>query len=106
MAALLLFGQSRGRYREFSHSQSWGLTMENYQIVKTLDCSGLLCPLPVVKTKKALKDLQIGEILEMISTDPGSIPDMHAWANQTKHELLEAVDEGSSRFRFIVRKTH
>lgn len=80
--------------------------MQNYEIAKTLDCSGLLCPLPVVKTKKALKDIQVGQILEMIATDPGSIPDMKAWANQTKHELLSAVDEGNSRFRFIVKKTH
>lgn len=80
--------------------------MSEYQIAKVLDCSGLLCPLPVVKTKKALKDLQVGEILEMIATDPGAIPDMQAWANQTKHDLLEAIDEGNSRFRFIVRKTH
>jgi len=80
--------------------------MAEYQINKTLDCSGLLCPLPVVKTKKALKDLNVGDILEMISTDPGSIPDMHAWANQTRHELLAATDEGNSRFRFIVKKTH
>ncbi len=80
--------------------------MANHPITKTLDCTGLLCPLPVVKTKKALKDLMIGEILEMIATDPGSIPDMQAWANQTRHELLEALDEGNSRYRFIVKKTH
>ncbi len=80
--------------------------MADHPITKTLDCTGLLCPLPVVKTKKALKDLIIGEILEMISTDPGSISDMQAWANQTKHELLEAMDEGNSRYRFIVKKTH
>ena len=80
--------------------------MAEHQINKTLDCSGLLCPLPVVKTRKALKGMQVGEILEMIATDPGSIPDMQAWANQTKHELLEAIDEGNSRFRFVVRKTH
>lgn len=79
--------------------------MSDLQVAKTLDTSGLSCPMPVVKTKKAMKDLEIGEILEMISTDPGSIPDMEAWARQTKHDLVETYDEGNS-YRFIIRKTH
>ncbi len=79
--------------------------MSELNVAKTLDTSGLSCPLPVVKTKKALKDIEIGEILEMISTDPGSIPDMEAWARQTGHELMESHDEGKS-FRFLIKKTH
>lgn len=79
--------------------------MSEFNVKKTLDTSGLSCPLPVVKTKKALKDLEVGDILEMISTDAGSIPDMEAWARQTGHELLESKDEGSS-FRFFIKKTH
>ncbi len=72
---------------------------------KVLDCSGLLCPMPVVKTAKAIKELAIGDTLEMISTDAGAMPDMKAWANQTKHELLEAVEEGG-KYRFLIKKTH
>ncbi|MEK6781802.1 MAG: sulfurtransferase TusA family protein [Bacteroidota bacterium] len=72
---------------------------------KKLDCSGMMCPMPVVKTAKALKEMVIGEILEMISTDPGAMPDMKAWANQTKHELLAAEAEGG-KFRFVIKKTH
>ncbi len=79
--------------------------MSEFNVKKTLDTSGLSCPLPVVKTKKALKDLDVGDILEMISTDAGSIPDMQAWARQTGHELLESKDEGKS-FRFFIKKTH
>ena len=79
--------------------------MSEFKVKKTLYTSGLSCPLPVVKTKKALKDLEIGDILEMISTDAGSIPDMQAWARQTGHELLESKDEGKS-FRFFIKKTH
>jgi len=79
--------------------------MSDFNVKKTLDTSGLSCPLPVVKTKKALKDIEIGDILEMISTDAGSIPDMEAWARQTGHELLESNDEGSS-YRFFIKKTH
>jgi tRNA 2-thiouridine synthesizing protein A len=63
------------------------------------------CPLPVVKTKKALKDMAVGDILEMISTDAGSIPDMEAWSRATGHELLQSNDEGSL-YRFFIKKTH
>ena len=79
--------------------------MSEFNVTKTLDTSGLSCPLPVVKTKKALKDIEVGDILEMISTDAGSIPDMEAWARQTGHELLESNDEGNT-FRFFIKKTH
>ena len=79
--------------------------MSEFNVTKTLDTSGLSCPLPVVKTKKALKDIEVGDILEMISTDAGSIPDMEAWARQTGHELLQSNDEGNT-FRFFIKKTH
>ena len=80
--------------------------MSDVKADKSLDCTGLLCPLPVVKTNKALKELQIGQILEMIATDPGSIPDMQAWAKQTKHDLLKAEDKNDGKFYFVIKKTH
>ncbi|MCP3927755.1 MAG: sulfurtransferase TusA family protein [Bacteroidetes bacterium] len=80
--------------------------MAEHKISKTLNCSGMLCPMPVVKTRGAIKKMEIGEVLEMISTDPGSMPDMHAWAKQTRHELLEAKEEGQNEFRFLIKKTH
>lgn len=73
---------------------------------KLLDCSGLLCPMPVVKTKRAIKPLEIGQVLEMIATDPGAVPDMEAWAKQTRHELLLSEEQGEEKFRFLIRKTH
>jgi len=79
--------------------------MSDAKIVKTLDFSGLLCPMPVVKTTKALKELEVGDVVEMISTDAGSMPDMKAWANQTKHELMDAKEEGG-KFKFLIKKTH
>ena len=79
--------------------------MSDVQIDQKLDTSGLLCPLPIVKTFKAIKGMEIGQVLEMVATDPGSMPDMKAWANQTKHELLEA-GEVDGKFRFLVKKTH
>ena len=62
--------------------------------------------MPVVKTRRALKGMEIGQILEMIATDPGVLPDMQAWEKQTRHELLVAEDKGDNSFRFLVRKTH
>lgn len=80
--------------------------MENIKADQKLDCTGMLCPMPVVKTKKAMNAMEVGQVLEMISTDPGSMPDMQAWAKQTQHELLEARDEGNNVFRFFIKKTH
>ena len=81
--------------------------MADYNIDETLDTSGMLCPMPIVKTAKAIKGMGIGSILEMISTDKGSMPDMRAWANQTKHDLLEAQEvEVGEKVRFVIKKTH
>ena len=70
---------------------------------KTLDCSGMLCPMPVVKTAMAIKTLQTGQILKMIATDPGSPPDIAAWAQQTGHALLDSHQEGNKYIFFIRR---
>ena len=71
-----------------------------------LDCSGLLCPLPVVKTRRAIKQIEIDQVLEMIATDPGAVPDMEAWARQTRHELLHHEEQADGKFRFLIKKTH
>ena len=75
-------------------------------IDKFIDCKGLLCPIPVMKTKRAIKGMEIGQVLEMVATDPGAVPDMEAWENQTRHELLLSEDCGDGTFRFLIRKTH
>lgn len=67
--------------------------------VQTLDCKGLLCPLPIIKLSKAIKTIEVGQALEMLATDPGSVPDMKAFQNQTGHEIVKSdVDEGVYRF--------
>ena len=71
---------------------------------QVLDCKGLLCPLPIIKTKQAIDKLSMGQVLEMISTDPGSIPDMQAWSRQTGHELLE-YKQDDGLFVFYVKKS-
>ncbi len=67
--------------------------MTTLQADKELDCSGKLCPVPVIKTSKAIKEIQVGQVLKMISTDPGAPPDMVAWARQTGNELLDSHQE-------------
>ncbi|RMF84710.1 MAG: sulfurtransferase TusA family protein [Nitrospirae bacterium] len=71
---------------------------------QVLDCSGLNCPLPVLKTKKAVDAMQPGQILKMISTDPGSQNDITAWCKRTNNELLESATEGG-KFIFTIKKS-
>jgi tRNA 2-thiouridine synthesizing protein A len=68
-----------------------------------LDCSGMSCPLPVVKTSKAIKAMEIGQVLKMVATDPGAPPDMEAWSRQTGHELLRSAQE-DGKFIFLIRR--
>ncbi len=78
--------------------------MENITANKTLDTSGLNCPLPVLKTKKALEDMQSGEILEVIATDPGAKADIPAFCQRTGNELIKMVEEGEKILFYIKRK--
>ncbi|MBK9007863.1 MAG: sulfurtransferase TusA family protein [Anaerolineae bacterium] len=80
--------------------------MEAFEVIKEdrlLDCSDLLCPMPIVNTTKAMKELQPGQILKMVSTDAGSPPDIEAWSRQTGNELLLSTVEGG-KFVFFLRK--
>src|SRR3989442_3615031 len=71
---------------------------------KKLDCVGLFCPMPILKTREAMKHLTLGQVLEMTSDDPASEADMRSWAARTGHELLE-IEKNGTVFRFFVRKT-
>lgn len=68
-----------------------------------LDCRGLNCPLPVLKTKKAMDEMAAGDVLKMISTDPGSQNDVTAWAKRTGNEIMSANNEGSD-FIYYIKK--
>ena len=70
---------------------------------RKIDCTGLFCPLPIVKTREALRDMAVGQVLEMLSDDPGSDPDMKTWAQRSGQELVEVSRDGAI-FRFLVRK--
>ncbi len=69
-----------------------------------LDCSGMLCPMPVIKTAKAIKGIEVGQVLKMIATDAGAPSDMQAWSRQTGHALLQSLEEGG-KFVFYFRRT-
>jgi len=68
-----------------------------------LDASGLNCPLPILRAKKALSALEAGKILHIIATDPGSVKDFEAFAKQTGNELVESKEEGG-KFHFLMKK--
>ena len=68
-----------------------------------LDATGLNCPLPVLRTKKAIKALNVDDTLEVLSTDPGSAQDMPAFCKATGNELVESGEDGGV-FRFLIRK--
>jgi len=80
----------------------WGTTGK-IMADHSLDLKGLNCPLPILKTKKALKDVAVGDTLEVLSTDPGSTADFAAFCRTTGNELLEHAEEGGV-YRFVLRK--
>jgi tRNA 2-thiouridine synthesizing protein A len=72
-------------------------------IATSLDLKGLSCPLPIIKTAKAMKVLTPGQLIEVFATDPGSVPDFKAWAQATGNPLVESSQEGEV-FHFVLKK--
>ncbi len=80
--------------------------LNKYQdkIHHTVDARGLSCPRPVLMSKKALNTLKTNQILEILTTDPGSLTDIPSWAHVTGNQLLASEERGPKDFRFVVRK--
>ena len=76
----------------------------SFEFDQELDCSGLSCPMPILKTKKMLDTMTSGQVLKMIATDAGSVPDVNAYTVKTGHELL-GHDEGNGVFTFYIKKS-
>jgi tRNA 2-thiouridine synthesizing protein A len=74
------------------------------KVDQVLDAKGLSCPLPILKTKKAVEALSKDQVLKVETTDPGSKNDMASWAKRTGNEILK-VEEGSGTFTFFIKKT-
>jgi tRNA 2-thiouridine synthesizing protein A len=70
---------------------------------KELDARGLNCPLPILRAKKALNDMQSGQVLKILATDPGSVKDFQAFAKQTGNDLLSQA-EASKEFVFFLKR--
>lgn len=82
------------------------LPAEEYsgEIHQTVDARNFNCPVPVIKSKKALDKLKTGQVLEILTTDPGSKRDIPAWAHVTGQELISVEDSDLKEFRFIIKK--
>jgi tRNA 2-thiouridine synthesizing protein A len=71
---------------------------------QTLDCVGLYCPMPIVKTAQKIKELKTGEVLEIVADDKGIKHDMPAWCQATGNECLGVVDEAGGEIKVYVMK--
>jgi tRNA 2-thiouridine synthesizing protein A len=74
------------------------------QLDKQLDLSGLNCPLPILRAKKALATMDSGQVLEVIATDPGAPKDFEAFCRQTGNALLESSNTAEGKFRLVLRR--
>ncbi len=72
---------------------------------QTLDCVGLYCPLPIVRTTAKIKEMKTGQVLEVVADDKGIKLDMPAWAKTTGHEFL-GIEEKDGEYRVYVKKKH
>ena len=77
---------------------------DEVKISKTLDLKGLACPMPVVKISKGIKEVEVGEVIEALTTDPGSLTDIPAWGRTTGHEIIDTKQEGKD-IRFLIKRT-
>ena len=77
--------------------------MSNNQFDSELDCQGLNCPLPILKTKKAMDGLSSGQILKMMATDPGSVNDVQSWSKRTGNSLMDH-SEDNGVYSFLIQK--
>jgi rhodanese-related sulfurtransferase/TusA-related sulfurtransferase len=80
------------------------MTTATWKVNRTLECEGLACPLPVVKTKKAIEELHSGGVLEVRTTDIGSVADLQSWAKRTGHQYI-GLKEESGVYRHYIRKS-
>jgi tRNA 2-thiouridine synthesizing protein A len=72
-------------------------------IAMSLNLKGLSCPLPIVKTAKAMRGLEPGQLLEVFATDPGAVPDFKAWSQSTGNRLVESSVNGGV-YHFVLQK--
>jgi tRNA 2-thiouridine synthesizing protein A len=99
-----LGGRASQRKRGRSFNMNSELDHESIKPDKELDCRGETCPMPVLKTKKALKTMKPGQILHMVGTDKGTKEDLPALCERTGHELLKIVDREDGCTSYYIRR--
>jgi len=77
---------------------------EEIKVDKVMDLKGLPCPMPVVKMSKGIKEVEIGQVVEALTTDPGSLADFPAWARTSGNEIIKTDQEGDVIKFYIKRK--
>jgi len=76
---------------------------EPIKVDKVLDAKGMLCPMPVIKARKAIKEIALGEVLQVLATDKGAVKDFEAWSRQTGNDLLDS-SEANGVYTFHIRR--
>jgi len=76
---------------------------EEIKTDKTMDLKGLPCPMPIVKVSKGIKEIEVGQILEAVTTDPGALADFPAWAKTSGNEILK-TDQGDKTITFYIKR--
>ena len=82
----------------------WGPGMPEAATAPVLDVKGLNCPLPILRVKKAIKDVAVGDSLEVLATDPGAVKDFEMFARTSGNELVEQKNDGKV-FTFVFKRT-
>ena len=77
---------------------------EDFTVAKVMDLSGLACPMPVVKVSKGIKEVEMGQVIEAITTDPGSLTDFPAWARTSGNEIVK-TDQETDVIKFYIKRT-
>jgi len=77
--------------------------MDEIKVEKVMDLKGLPCPMPVVKVSKGIKEVQVGQVIEAITTDPGALADFPAWARTSGNEILK-TDQGNGEIRIFIKR--
>ena len=77
--------------------------IEEIKADKVMDLKGMPCPMPVVKVSKGIKEIQVGQVLEAVTTDPGALADFPAWARTSGNEILK-TEQGEGTIRFYIKR--
>lgn len=78
--------------------------MSEFAVAKVLDCKGLACPMPIVRLSQEVAKLKVGDVVEMLTTDPGSLADVPSWAKATGNAVLESKQESNVIHFFVKRQ--